>query len=135
VALPFVAQRPLASPCASLPSDLSCIQSIGRTAGLGAMCRLEICWPELAGRSLLKGGLGSRCKIRKEINARQMPDPVSQRGRRSTHSIRTLFGVPHTPREGDQQDLGEVGDFPAEDREVLALDHEEAGRCIRDNRG
>ena len=61
--------------------------------------------------------------------------PPSPRGRRGTHWIRTLFGLPHTPREGDQQDRGEVWHFPAEDREVLAVDHEEADRCIRDDRG
>ncbi len=27
----------------------------------------------------------------------------------------TRFGLPHTLREGDQQDLGQFGHFPAED--------------------
>jgi hypothetical protein len=36
------------------------------------------------------------------------------------------FGVPHTPRQRDQQYLSEVRHFPAEDREVLPVDHEEA---------
>ncbi len=47
----------------------------------------------------------------------------------------TLFGLPHTPREGDQQDLGQFGHFPAEDREVPTVDHEEAGRRVGDDGG
>src|SRR5712692_4121531 len=47
----------------------------------------------------------------------------------------TLFGLPHTPREGDQQDLGQFGNFPAEDREVSAVDDEEADRRVGDDGG